>query len=151
VLLPNIMLNGLLLLKELLLNELLPELNGLLLNELLPVELLKNVLLPELNGLLPLDDELPKKPLNGLLLNELLPELKELLLPEKDPLLLVELTAAMTGSCASAPNAWRNNEWPQREFPRAGDAITALNLIEYLGYPSHRRALLDDTRGHSAP
>jgi hypothetical protein len=151
VLLPNIMLNGLLLLKELLLNELLPELNGLLLNELLPVELLKNVLLPELNGLLPLDDELPKKPLNGLLLNELLPELKEPLLPEKDPLLLVELTAAMTGSCASAPNAWRNNEWPQREFPRAGDAITALNLIEYLGYPSHRRALLDDTRGHSAP
>jgi hypothetical protein len=98
VLLPNIMLNGLLLLKELLLNELLPELNGLLLNELLPVELLKNVLLPELKGLLPLDDELPKKPLNGLLLNELL-------LPEKDPLLLVELTATMTGSCARVRNA----------------------------------------------
>jgi hypothetical protein len=89
VLLPKKILNGLLLLKELLLNELLPELKGLLLNELLPVELLKNVLLPELNGLLPLEEELPKNPLNGLLLKELL--LKELLLPEKDPLLLVEL------------------------------------------------------------
>jgi len=98
VLLPKMTLNGLLLLKELLLNELLPELNGLLLNELLPVELLKNVLLPELKGLLPLDDELPKKPLDGLLLNELL-------LPEKDPLLLVELTATMTGSCARVRNA----------------------------------------------
>ena len=47
------------------------------------------MLLPELNGLLPLEEELPKNPLNGLLLKELL--LKELLLPEKDPLLLVEL------------------------------------------------------------